>query len=230
MDYYRGSITLNRATTIAQIRCNEKQLYSNEITYLAAHRCRQALQEELDSKEEHDFAKMEDLRNRSEAQDTSSRTKLVIDWTTDRFSSLFICPTACRNAWQPMRPFLAVDACHCISRYKQTLFIAVGVDGDNQILPLCWGIAQRENFQNWLLFLQFVKSSLYGSDNFDEAGAQTRATLVIMSDRQKGLKSLSRSLYGSLCTTYRSEYPVSLWHCSSGIMVADGIRTYKAGV
>ena len=79
MDHHRGSIALNRATTIAQIRCNEKQLYGNEITYLAAYRCRQALQEELDGKEEHDFAKMEDLRNRTEAQDASSRTKLIVD-------------------------------------------------------------------------------------------------------------------------------------------------------
>jgi hypothetical protein len=185
MDHHRGSIALNRATTIAQIRCNEKQLYGNEITYLAAYRCRQTLREELDGKEEHDFAKMEDLSAQIEAKDTSSRTKLVIDQMSD----------PCRNAWQSMRPFLAVDACHCISRYKQTLFIAVGVDGDNQILPLCWGIAQGENFQNWLLFLQFVKSSLYDSDNFDEAAAQTRATLVIMSDRQKGLKKALQEVF-----------------------------------
>jgi hypothetical protein len=137
MDHHRGSIALNRATTIAQIRCNEKQLYGNEIIYLAAYRCRQTLQEELDGKEEHDFAKMEDLSAQIEAKDTSSRTKLVIDQMSDRFSCLFICPVACRNAWQSMRPFLAVDACHCISRYKQTLFIAVGVDGDNKTLPLC---------------------------------------------------------------------------------------------
>jgi hypothetical protein len=93
-----------------------------------------------------------------------------------------------------MRPFLAIDACLCISRYKQTLFIAVGVDGNNQILPLCWGIAQGENFQNWLLFLQFAKSSLY-SDSFDETDAQTRATLVIMSDRQKGLKKAPQEVF-----------------------------------
>lgn len=30
----------------------------------------------LDSKEEHDFAKIEDLRNRTNTHDTSSRTKL----------------------------------------------------------------------------------------------------------------------------------------------------------
>lgn len=29
MDHHRGSAAINRATTIAQIRCNEKQLYGN---------------------------------------------------------------------------------------------------------------------------------------------------------------------------------------------------------
>jgi hypothetical protein len=96
---------------IAHICCNEKPLYGNEITYLAAYTCRQALQEELDGKEEDDFAKMEDLYGRIEAQDTSRRTKLVIDQMTNRLSCLFIFPTACRNAWPSMRPFLAVDAC-----------------------------------------------------------------------------------------------------------------------
>ena len=76
MGHYRGSINLNRATTIAQIQCNKKQLYGNEITYLSAYICRQALQEELNAKEECDFAKMEVLRNRTEAKYLSSRTKL----------------------------------------------------------------------------------------------------------------------------------------------------------
>ena len=100
IDHHRGSFALKRATTIAQIQRNKKQLYGSEITYLAAYRCRQALQEELDGKEEYDFAKMEDLHNRTEAQDTLIRTKLVIDRTTDRFGCLFICLTAYRNAWQ----------------------------------------------------------------------------------------------------------------------------------
>jgi transposase-like protein len=149
---------------------------------------------------------MVDLRNWIEAQDISCPTRLVIDQIANPFSCLFICPAACRNAWQSMRPFLAVDACHCTSRYKQTLFIAVGVDGDNQILPLCWGIAQGENFQDWLLFLQFVKSSLYGNDIFDEADAQTRATLVIMIDRQKALKALQEIFQGA-----------SMAHCTQHI-------------
>jgi len=77
-------------------------------------------------------------------------TEVYVNNSGTRFKAIFIAPWATRSAWVQMRPFLAFDACHYTSRYKQTLMIAVGIDGNNQILPIAWAIAQGESYKTWL--------------------------------------------------------------------------------
>jgi hypothetical protein len=50
-----------------------------------------------------------------------------------RFVRWFIAPSATKIAWDQLRPFIAVDACHCYSSYRQTIMVAVGIDANNQV-------------------------------------------------------------------------------------------------
>lgn len=62
-------------------------------------------------------------------------TVSTTDPTSNRFSSFVYVPLATRKAFKYMRSFIVVNACHYTSPYKQTLFIAVGIDADGAILP-----------------------------------------------------------------------------------------------
>ena len=53
--------------------------------------------------------------------------------STGRFVRWFIAPSATKKAWDQIRPFIAVDACHCYSFYRQTIMVAVGIDANNQV-------------------------------------------------------------------------------------------------
>jgi hypothetical protein len=61
--------------------------------------------------------------------------------------------------------------------------IGVGIDGNNQVVPLCWAICQKEDYNNWRWFLRCLRSA-YGGMHGPLA---TRKDLVIMSDREKCL-------------------------------------------
>jgi hypothetical protein len=55
MPHHRASVSTNRDITTAQIKANEKERFGNDISYMAAYRTREKLQEEIEGKEEDDF-------------------------------------------------------------------------------------------------------------------------------------------------------------------------------
>jgi hypothetical protein len=61
--------------------------------------------------------------------------------------------------------------------------IAVGIDGNNQVMPICWAICQKKDYKNWRWFLRCLGSAHGGM----LGPFATRKDLVIMSDREKGL-------------------------------------------
>jgi uncharacterized cysteine cluster protein YcgN (CxxCxxCC family) len=149
LPHHRASINHNREISVAQIRANEKESWANDISDMTAYRVRETLRIELDGKEEDDSGRMYELGAR--IQEVDPESFLVLENTEDgRFSRFFLTPNATRLAVPYLRPFIALDACHCSSRYRQTLLIvglAYYVDGNNQIVPLCWAICQKEDYK-----------------------------------------------------------------------------------
>jgi hypothetical protein len=201
LPHHRASISHNREISVAQIRANEKEQWANDINYMAAYRTREALRIELDGREEDDFARMNDLGAR--IQDVDPQSFLVLESTNDaRFSRFFFTPNALRLAVPHLRPFIALDACHCSSRYRQTLMIAVGIDGNNQVVPLCWAICQKEDYNNWRWFLRCLGSAHGGM----RGPFATRKDLVIMSDREKGLDIAVQEMLPTATHSYCAQH------------------------
>lgn len=59
-----------------------------------------------------------------------------------------------------MRPLLIIDAAHLKGRYKGTNLLAVGMDGNNQIIPIATGVCQGETGEYWTLFLSKLKECI----------------------------------------------------------------------
>jgi hypothetical protein len=70
-------------------------------------------------------------------EDETSGSWLALDVTEDRrFQALFVMIGPIRSFLHTIRPFYALDGTHTRSRYNLTLLIAVGLDGEDQVLPL----------------------------------------------------------------------------------------------
>ncbi|XP_023766302.1 uncharacterized protein LOC111914824 [Lactuca sativa] len=55
------------------------------------------------------------------------------------------------------RTVISIDGIHLYGKYKGTMMIAMGVDGNNQNLPLAFAIVENESYDSWNWFLSFIK-------------------------------------------------------------------------
>ena len=61
------------------------------------------------------------------------------------------------RAFQFCLPVLCIDGTFLTGKYRGTILTAIGVDGNNQLLPVAFTFVESENMDSWLWFLQLVK-------------------------------------------------------------------------
>ncbi|KAM0899920.1 hypothetical protein ACQ4PT_020989 [Festuca glaucescens] len=76
------------------------------------------------------------------------------------------------------RPFICIDGCHIKTRYKGVLLTAVGIDPNDCIYPVAFGLCEVECTSSWEWFLKNLK---------DDLNITNTAPWTIMSDKQNGL-------------------------------------------
>ncbi|XP_019085178.1 PREDICTED: uncharacterized protein LOC104747503 [Camelina sativa] len=84
------------------------------------------------------------------------------------------------------RPIIGIDGAFLKWDIKGHVLAAVGMDGDNRIVPLAWAVVEIENDDNWDWFLRHLSASL---------GLVTMTPLALILDKQSGLvKAISNIL------------------------------------
>jgi hypothetical protein len=53
------------------------------------------------------------------------------------------------EAFRHCLPVLSIDGTFLIGKYEGTLLIAIAVDADNALVPLAFGLVERENKASW---------------------------------------------------------------------------------
>ncbi|KAL6319670.1 hypothetical protein AAG906_026724 [Vitis piasezkii] len=56
------------------------------------------------------------------------------------------------------RPVLTIDGTHLYGKYKGTVMIVMGCDGNNQLFPLAFALIKSENVDNWEWFLAYIRN------------------------------------------------------------------------
>ncbi|XP_016574116.2 uncharacterized protein LOC107871739 [Capsicum annuum] len=88
----------------------------------------------------------------------------------------------CIDGFRTCRPVISVDGTHLYGKYEIKLLIAVGIDGNDNILPLAFAIVDRESKEAWKWFFRKLSAHVI----------KDREDACIISDRAKGiLASLS---------------------------------------
>ncbi|XP_052625063.1 uncharacterized protein LOC111888441 [Lactuca sativa] len=75
------------------------------------------------------------------------------------------------------RLVISIDGAHLYGKYKGTMMIAMGVDGNNQILPLAFVIVENESYDSWNWFLSYIKIHV----------VKEREGICLISDRHLGI-------------------------------------------
>ncbi len=69
------------------------------------------------------------------ASDPENQAALATD-EDNRFQAATFAPAAIKKAFRWLRKFVAIDACHTRSKFRIILIIAVGIDTNDNVLPL----------------------------------------------------------------------------------------------
>ena len=91
---------------------------------------------------------------------------------------MYICLEACKRGFNSScRPILCLDACHLKREYGGQLLCAIGLDGNDDMFPIVYDVAEAETRESWQWFIQLLLADL--------CEAEGGLGWTIMSDRQK---------------------------------------------
>ncbi|XP_022041052.1 uncharacterized protein LOC110943622 [Helianthus annuus] len=137
-------------------RCNEivkdfRQRFQVEITTSQAWRGKSLALELLQGSSRDSFAELPFYCYNLERANPGSVTHIKTD-DERRFEMVFVAiGAAIRTFICNLRPVVIIDAAHLKGEFKGTLFLAVRMDGNNQILPISYGIGKSEDGESWMV-------------------------------------------------------------------------------
>ena len=101
----------------------------------------------------------------------------------------FLALHACKMAFVNCRPVLCIDGTFLTGKYRGQILTAIGVDGNNQVLPLAFAFVESENTDSWYWFLKLVKTKVVGM----------RPNVCLIHDRYAGiLRAIEKLQFGSM--------------------------------
>ncbi|GJU28283.1 transposase, MuDR, MULE transposase domain protein [Tanacetum coccineum] len=144
------------------------------------------------------------LTDRKKNQGTVTRIK-----TDDNgvFEMLFIAIGASiRTFLNYLRPVLMIDAAHLKGLYKGTNLVAVAMDGNNQIVPIAFGICKGETGPCWSWWMSVLKECIGDNPN-----------LLFISDR-----------HAAIALAVEKEFPLAFHAvCCRHLMMNLGLKNKK---
>jgi hypothetical protein len=144
-DHHRASVIDNCDITPAQIRSDERLRFHNEINYLQAYRVKQALLVEIEGHKADCFTRFPAYLQYMADTDDGSLRKLEYNKETKHFQAAAFAPSTTIHAHRFLQNFIALNACHTKSKYPMTLMIAVGIDVNDNAIPLAWALVPTES-------------------------------------------------------------------------------------
>jgi hypothetical protein len=164
----------------------EKSVFGHDnLPYLQGWRTHQKVFKVRDGDEEDCFALFPEYIRRFKAVDCDNYAEYFKDPDSKQFKAAFFCPSACKHTSIFARRYYAIDGTHTLSRYRMVLFIAIGIDANNNTFPLAYGLVPIENEFWWTWFLrQLVKACPHIRDG---QGDNIGNPVVVINDRCKGL-------------------------------------------
>nr|AAM44862.1 Putative mutator-like transposase [Oryza sativa Japonica Group]ABB46622.2 transposon protein, putative, Mutator sub-class [Oryza sativa Japonica Group] len=110
---------------------------------------------------------------------------------------VFLALHACKMAFVHCCPVLYIDGTFLTGKYRGHILTAIGVDGNNQVLPLAFAFVESENTDSWYWFLKLVKTEVVGM----------RPNVCLIHDRHAGmLRAIEELQFGSMDRGYPGEW------------------------
>ncbi|XP_073154070.1 uncharacterized protein [Henckelia pumila] len=85
------------------------------------------------------------------------------DFETPTFEKLYFSLNAMKNAFlEGCRPIIGLDGCFLKTIHGGQMFVAIGRDGNENMVPIALAVVQMENRENWTWFLRELLEDIGG--------------------------------------------------------------------
>ena len=170
-----------------------------KVSYTAAWRGKREAANEVRGSPEESFTLLHCYMHMLEQTNIATRTLVEVD-EHQRFKYLFFALGASVEGFRAMRKVLIVYATHLKNVYGGVLLVATAQDPDHHHYPIAFGVADGENDQSWIWFMEQLKLAIT-----DVPG------LVFLSDRNRSLIKAVRLVFPE------AEHGYCIWHLSQNV-------------
>jgi hypothetical protein len=146
-DMYEGDIERKRGYKPTHLREDVHLDHKVKVDYLVAARAKDKAIEKINGSDIDSFAKLPGYVRSITYLNPGSHVVLRV--IQGKFYSMFVGYTSSIAGLQHCRPLIALDGTHLTSKYQGILLIAVGIDAENHLFPLGFGVVKIENHDNW---------------------------------------------------------------------------------
>ena len=112
----------------------------------------------------------------------------------------------CVRAFQFYLPLLCIDGTFLTGKYRGTILTEIGVDDNNQLMPVAFAFVESESTDSWLWFLQLVKQHVVvGRTNVCLISERHAGILQAINTLQNGgdtFPSIWPDVHNRWCTRY----------------------------
>ena len=174
------------------------------VNYHKGYRAKHIAMEEVHGSFEVSFSMLPYYCHMLEETNPGTITNIKTD-DENRFMYLFFSIKACIDGFNAaIRPVIAIDATFLKGSYGGILFVAVCQDGNDQIFPLAFGVADSENDASWSWFLSRLHDTIGDVED-----------LVFVSDRKnsivKAIATVFPNAYHGACFMHLERNMISIY-------------------
>lgn len=160
-----------------------KSVYGLEVTYKKAHRALLYARQLVRGTYESGYSRLPSYLYKIEKANPGSITKLECD-AEGRFKYVFIALSACIKGFQFLRRVVVVDGAHLSGKFRGTMLVAAGQDGNGNIFPIAYAVVNTEDDASWEWFFTQLRRVIVDDKN-----------LAIISDRHPSIKTAIEKVY-----------------------------------
>ncbi|KAJ9564652.1 hypothetical protein OSB04_000618 [Centaurea solstitialis] len=176
---------VRRDIRAADIIKDMKAQHKINVSYWQAWRAKWQAINMIEGDPEDSFTRLPLYFYNLELNNPGTQTRIVVG-NDGRFVSCF-CALGCsivtfRSGL--LRKVIIIDGAHLKGRYSGTMFLAVAMDGNNQVVPIAIGVAKSESGEHWTWFLSMLRECIGEMEG-----------LVFMSDRAAAIHQAINTVY-----------------------------------
>ncbi|KAL3684017.1 hypothetical protein R1sor_002039 [Riccia sorocarpa] len=186
-DVLGNQVVNNTSITVPQLQDVFRNEYGRQSTYMAAWRSKEIIMDHIQGSESSSFQVIPAFCDALKSLDRGAYAEWETYPGTRKFWRVFVCPTALGRAFPHLRPHVGLDACHTKNhKYPMQVLLATAMDGNNHVNYLAYALVDRENEENWSLFLRLVRRAVVGVED---------TSVQFVSDRCKGIVNAVRDVF-----------------------------------